>query len=64
MSWLTILGYCKQYKNWITVLVVIAAFAIGFVASKFLPHDSPIEQVAEQVIEKTSGIKLDFTPGN
>ena len=64
MKWLTALKLIKNYKSWIIGVIVIAAFAIGYIAAKFLPHDSPIEQASEQIIDRLTGIDLDFTPDN
>ena len=62
MKWLALIKMVKSYRSWIIGIALVLAFGVGYVSSRFLPHDSPIEQAAEQVIDRLSGIELDFTP--
>lgn len=43
-----------------TVLIVVAAFIIAFISSKFSP-DNVVEEVAEEVIKEETGLDIDFS---
>ena len=62
MQFLALLGVFKQYKYWVVLILVACSFAGGYIASRFLPADSPVEQACEKVIKSQTGIDLDFTP--
>ena len=54
----------KRRNNMIPAIIVIIAAVIGL-GSVYLfhePKDNPIEQIAEEVIEKETGVKIDLTP--
>jgi hypothetical protein len=42
--------------------VVVAAIIIGILSGYFWYQDNPIEEFAEKVIEKETGIDVDLTP--
>lgn len=62
MELLSLFAILKNYKYWIVLVLVAASFAGGYIASRFLPADSPVEQACEKIIESQTGIDLDFTP--
>ena len=62
MDFLVLFGLFKRYKFWIMLVITAAAFAGGFIASRFLPADSYVEQSCEKLIKSQTGIDLDFTP--
>lgn len=47
------------------MIIVVSAIVIG-VGSRFvwkrLKHDNPIEEIAEEVIRKETGLDIDLTP--
>lgn len=47
------------------IIITAIALVVGYV-THMVTHktDSPVEQMAEDVIEKESGIKLDFSAGD
>ena len=61
MELLGLLAILKNYKYWIVLVLVAASFAGGYVASRFLPADSPIEQACEKIIQSQTGIDIDFS---
>ncbi len=52
-----------KYKWVLQILILLAAFAIGFMA-KYITHknDSVIEQVAERVIKQITDREIDLSP--
>lgn len=49
-------------KAVIGLFVAGAAATTGFFSAKFLGNDSIPEELSEKVIEKVTGVKLDFSP--
>lgn len=46
----------------VTLIIIVAASVIvGYVSSRFLPPNSPIEQLAEEEIKLETGITVDFS---
>ena len=46
----------------ITLIVVVAAsLIVGYMSSRFLPPNSPIEQLAEEEIKAETGVSVDFS---
>jgi len=43
-------------------LVVGLAFCIGYISTRFLENDNPIEQCAEEIIDNYTGIEVDLSP--
>lgn len=48
----------------IIATIVAAATLVGLVSTCFFKDDSIIEEVAEEVIEKETGLKIDLTPSS
>jgi|WetSurMetagenome_2_1015567.scaffolds.fasta_scaffold490159_1 hypothetical protein len=51
-------------KYLVAILVVIGAVVIGIVSIKFLGNDNPVEEAAEAVILKETGLDVDLTPSD
>lgn len=49
-----------------TILIIIGVtticMVIGTLAGKYLPNDSPLEQISEEIIKEEIGAEIDFTP--
>lgn len=54
----------KLYDFGIVIIIgVIAVCAIGgYVSSRYLGNDNPIEEAAEEVIEEETGLDVDLSP--
>ena len=53
----------KLYSGAEIILVIIATAAlIGYFSSRFLGDDNAVEETAEMIIEKHTGIDLDLSP--
>lgn len=46
----------------IIVAIVVTAAVVGIVSSKMLGPDNPVEEVAEEVIQAETGLKIDLSP--
>lgn len=44
------------------IAIVLAAIITGLVSVRYAGNDNPVEQLAEEVIEKEIGIKMDLSP--
>ena len=44
----------------ISILIVVGVG--GFVSAKYLGEDNPVEEIAEDIIQKETGAKIDLTP--
>lgn len=42
--------------------IVLAAIITGLVSIHYMGNDNPIEEVAEEIIEKEIGVKIDLSP--
>jgi len=47
----------------IGTIVVICALG-GYISSKFMGNDNAVEELAEDVIEDNTGVKIDLSPGS
>ena len=55
----------KLYDAGTTIIVIlVVAGAIGYFSSRWLGHDNPVEETAEEVIEQHTGIDIDLSPGS
>ncbi len=53
----------KLYDGSVLVVgILVVALGIGYVSSRFLGEDNPIEEAAEEVIESQTGVDIDLTP--
>ena len=53
----------KLYGSLIIIAIVIGVAAcIGYISSRILENDSPIEQCAEEIIKDQTGLEIDFSP--
>lgn len=53
--------------DWIKILIVGGAIAVGVGAKLFWPSlkdDNPIEEVAEKIIEQQTGVDIDLSPSS
>lgn len=48
-------------KKWITLFLLFSCTGCAFKDGKYVP-DNPLEEIAESVIEKETGINIDLTP--
>lgn len=50
----------------ITILIIIVAVCAigGFVSSKWLGDDNPVEEFSEDVIKMETGVSIDLTPSS
>ena len=46
----------------ILISILIVCGVGGYVSSKYLGDDNPVEEIAENIIEKETGAKIDLTP--
>ena len=46
----------------IIVIIVVASAAIGYISSKWLGDDNPIEEFCQDIIEDQTGFEIDITP--
>jgi len=42
--------------------VIIVSVCIGYVSSRYLGQDNPVEETAEVVIQQHTGVPIDLTP--
>lgn len=48
----------------ILLLIIFVSFSIGIASDLFLSPDNPVEEIAEDIIEKETGVKVDLSPGS
>ncbi len=46
----------------IVVGILVVALVAGYVSSRFLGEDNPVEEAAEEVIESQTGVDIDLSP--
>ncbi len=46
------------------IALIAAAIAIAGTFIFNLPPDNPVEEVAEEIVQEETGIKMDFTPSS
>ncbi len=56
----TIILFMMRHSKKIVILILLAL--LGISSWIYLPFDNPIEQFAENEIEKISGFKIDLSP--
>ena len=50
---------------WLKVIVVAIAGFVGYMTPKFLKkNDTPIEQIAEDIIHDQTDVEIDFSPND
>ena len=55
----------KHYECGTTIIIIISVVGlIGFMSSRILGNDNPIEELAEEIIENETGINLDLSPSS
>jgi hypothetical protein len=53
----------KLYEGGMLVVgILVVALVAGYVSSRFLGEDNPVEEAAEEVIESQTGMDIDLTP--
>jgi hypothetical protein len=50
--------------NFNYLIIILISLIIGFGSIFLLGNDNPIEEIAEKVIEKETGIDIDLTPAS
>jgi hypothetical protein len=55
----------KLYDGSVLVVgILIVALSVGYVSSRWLGEDNPIEEAAEEVIESQTGMEIDLSPSS
>lgn len=54
----------KLYDLTIPIILIVVGISavVGYFSTKFLGPDNPVEQIAEEVIDAETGIKVDLSP--
>jgi hypothetical protein len=53
----------KLYDGGVIIIsIIIVALAAGYASSRWLGDDNPVEEAAESVIEKQTGLDIDLSP--
>lgn len=53
----------KLYDGGVLVVgILVVALGVGYLSSRWLGEDNPIEEAAEEVIESQTGMEIDLSP--
>jgi hypothetical protein len=54
----------QKRENIIKMIVIFLVIILGVGSVYFLGDDNPVEEIAEEIIEEETGIKIDLTPSD
>jgi uncharacterized protein YpmB len=54
----------QKRENIIKMIVIFLVVILGVGSVYFLGDDNPVEEIAEEIIEEETGIKIDLTPSD
>ncbi len=58
-----VVKFMKLYDGSLLVVgILVLAIVAGYVSSRFLGQDNPVEEAAEEVIESQIGLDIDLSP--
>lgn len=53
----------KLHDGGTTILIILGVLGVvGFLSSRWLGDDNPVEETAEEVIEMHTGVSVDLSP--
>lgn len=55
-------GTSSDVGSAVTIGILVVALGVGYLSTRWLGEDNPIEEVAEEVIEAQTGADIDLTP--
>ncbi len=50
--------------SFLIVIIIVSVAVVGYISTKFLGDDNPVEEIAEEVIESQTGVDVDLTPNS